>query len=75
MRYGAWWAAQWQPGISLGVHVELRTRVTNSGVRFGPYIDVHVGPLVLSIGRNPIYAGEVDLLQSYSRGGLKAEES
>lgn len=75
MRYGGWWAVQWQPGISLGVHLEPRCRVTNAGVRYGPYVDVHAGPLVLSVGRNPIYAGEIDLLRSFSRGGLNANGS
>jgi hypothetical protein len=47
--------------------------MTNGGVRYGPYVDLHVGPVIASVGRNPIYAGEIDLLQSYSRGGLNGD--
>jgi hypothetical protein len=76
MRWGAWWAVQTAASIgpfSLGVHVELRARHTNAGVRYGPYLDLHLPFCVVSVGRNPIYAGEVDLLQSYSRGGISAD--
>lgn len=73
MRYGSWWAVQRNAGLGLGLHFELRTRVTNAGVRYGPYLDLHIGQAVLSIGRNPIYAGEVDLIQSYSRGGISGD--
>lgn len=74
MRYGSWWAVQWQPAISAGFHLEPRWWLrTNSGVCYGPYLDLHLGPLVLSVGRNPIYAGEVDLLKSYARGGLNGD--
>lgn len=59
-------------GLSLGIHFEHRSRLTSSGKRFGPYLDVHFPGVVLSFGRNPIYAGELDLLVSYSRGGLNA---
>lgn len=73
MRYGSWWAVQWgwDRVSSLGIHVEFRARVTNEGVRYGPYLDLHVPGAVISVGVNPIYAGELDLIQSYSRGGLR----
>lgn len=70
MRYGRWWAVQRHAGLSLGVHLELRARRTNAGTRYGPYVDLHVGPFVVSVGVNPIHAGELDLLTSFSRGGL-----
>jgi hypothetical protein len=73
MRFGRWWAFQMHAGLSLGVHLELRALRTNAGTRFGPYIDLHVGPFVFSLGVNPIYAGESDLIQSFSRGGISAE--
>lgn len=77
MRYplwGSWWAIQRNAGFSLGLHLDWQSRVCGSGVPFGPYLDLHIGPFVLSVGRNPIYAGEIDLLQSFSRGGLNARE-
>jgi len=71
MRWGSWWAIQDRTcGWSLGLHLEPHTHRTNAGVAYGPYLDVHVGSRVYSVGRNPIYAGEVALLSSYSRGGL-----
>lgn len=75
MRYGSWWAVQRHDSpINFGLHGEWRWWLrTNSGVRYGPYLDVHLPWLVLSVGRNPIYAGEVDLLKSYARGGLNGD--
>jgi hypothetical protein len=77
MRWGRWWAIQAAGSIgpvNLGIHGELRVRSTNAGTRYGPYLDVHLPFCVVSVGRNPIYAGEIDLLQSYSRGGLRADD-
>lgn len=72
LRYGSWWAVQWSTdSLGLGIHVEPRIRRTNAGVRYGPYVDLHLPMLVISFGRNPIYAGEVDVVQSYSRGGVR----
>ena len=73
LKWGGWWAFQRSGGLSLGVHLELRRRRTNSGVRFGPYLDVHVAAWTASLGVNPIYAGELDLLASTSRGGLSGD--
>jgi hypothetical protein len=70
MRYGRWWAVQRNAGLSLGIHIEFRRRITNDGVRYGPYVDLHIGQHVFSFGVNPIHAGAIDLLQSYSRGGI-----
>lgn len=72
MWYGPWWAVQ-PNGLSLGLHLELKRRRTNSGIHFGPYIDLHLPGAVFSVGRNPIYAGELDLIRSYSRGGKRAD--
>jgi hypothetical protein len=73
MIYGSWWGIQRNQGLSFGVHIELRKRVTNSGVPFGPYVDFHFVQWVFSVGRNPIYAGADDLQKTYSRGGLSAD--
>lgn len=72
MRYGSWWALQRNSGLSFGVHVEPRSHVSGAGVRYGPYVDVHVVQWVVSVGVNPIYAGELHLKASYSRGGIAA---
>jgi len=72
MRYGSWWAIQRNSGLSLGVHLEVRSHVSGVGVRYGPYVDLHVIQWVVSVGVNPIYAGELHLKASYSRGGIAA---
>jgi hypothetical protein len=75
MRWGRWWAVQWARSIgplNLGLHVELRRRPLNGGGTYGPYVDLHLPFCVCSVGNNPIYAGEVELVRSYSRGGLRA---
>lgn len=60
--------------IEIGLHLELRRRVTNAGVSFGPYIDIHLPFVCVSVGRNPIFAGELDLRASTSRGGLNGDD-
>lgn len=75
MRWGKWWAIQQNGGISFGIHLEWKSRMTNGGVRFGPYMDLHFLCWVFSVGVNPIYAGELHLKASYSRGGLSADSN
>jgi hypothetical protein len=70
MKWGSWWAIQTNSGLSLGIHLEPRSHMCSSGTRYGPYVDFHILCFVVSVGRNPIYAGEFHLLRSYSRGGL-----
>lgn len=77
LRHGRWWA--FQSGscigpVNLGVHADFRSRVrARDGMRYGPYLDVHLPFCVVSLGRNPAYAGELDLLASFSRGGLRGD--
>jgi hypothetical protein len=72
VRFGSWWALQWGRDrlLEFGLHVETRQRLTNTGVRFGPYIDLHLPFVTVSLGRNPIHAGELELLRSTARGGI-----
>ncbi len=71
IRYGSWWAIQFSTAyaVQLGFHLELRRRRT-ADTAYGPYLDVHLPFLIASVGRNPILAGELDLVLSYSRGGV-----
>jgi hypothetical protein len=72
MAWGHWWALQWgRDRLGVGVHVELRRRTGSDAEPYGPYVDLHLPGFVFSIGRNPIYAGELDLIRSFSRGGLR----
>jgi hypothetical protein len=70
MWYGSWWAIQRNGGFSLGVHFDWARRTARDGTRFGPYLDLHLVQWVVSVGVQPIYAGEAHLATSYSRGGL-----
>lgn len=73
--WGSWWAIQWDPAraFELGIHLDPRRRRTNEGIPYGPYLDIHLPGVTISVGRNPIYAGELDLVRSLSRGGLNAD--
>lgn len=79
LKHGPWWAVQWcrDGWYSLGIHLETKTRTTWRGpdhepVPYGPYVDLHVGWLILSVGRNPAYAGELEASTSVSRGGIRS---
>lgn len=74
IRYGRWWMFQWAGCIgpvNFGIHVDFRRRRTGrEGLRYGPYADLHLPFCILSLGVNPAYSGELDLLVSSSRGGI-----
>lgn len=73
IKYGKFYSIQmnWNR-LELGIHIEPFSKKTNSDIKYGPYIDLHLPFICLSFGLNPIYAGEIDLIKSYSRGGLNA---
>lgn len=76
MRHGRCWMVQWcwDGWLSFGVHVDWTTRVRSSdGMRYGPYVDVHLGCVIVSVGRNPVYSGEIESRVSVGRGGLKVD--
>ena len=64
-RYGDRWMVQWalDGTFSLGVHVDPVARQAEAGP-FGPYVDLHIGPIVVSIGRHPARAGDYARLSS-----------
>lgn len=71
-RYGRFWAVQWVigPWVSLGVHLDLSHHVDGRGRHFGPYIDLHLVCVTVSLGYNPIYSGDLERALSISRGGI-----
>lgn len=73
LRHGSWWMLQWafDGWLSLGVHFDFRTRHLDDGQVYGPYVDVHLGCLIVSVGRNPAYSGSIEHLTSVGRGGLR----
>ena len=72
--YGPWWMIQWAVDgwCSLGIHIDFRTRTSSTtGLKYGPYIDLHLLFFIVSLGRNPVHSGEIDLHNSVSRGGMR----
>jgi hypothetical protein len=71
--HGSWWATHfcWDWFLSFGVHVDAKRRYTaRERIPYGPYVDFHLGPAVLSLGVNPIYSTDRDA-DSY-RAGTRA---
>ena len=66
IHHGSWWMVQWSFDwwFSLGLHIDFRVREA-----YGPYVDFHVGPFSISLGRVPLYTDEEEALLTHSRGG------
>lgn len=64
--WGRWWAAQLMINtyFSLGVHIEFRR----------PYIDVHVGWFIFSIGNRPERSDLIEQVRWTSRGFLRTTD-
>lgn len=64
--WGKWWAVQLYraPYVSLGVHIDFRR----------PLLDLHIGWLIVSFGRNPIRTAKADERRSTCRGFLFADD-
>ena len=75
-RCASWWMVQasFDGWVSLGIHIDLRRRRAANGRRYGPYVDLHLGCVIVSLGVNPAYSGEIGAASSVSRGGLRAAE-
>ena len=75
--WGSWWMVQACPDgwLSLGVHVDPRCRTEAlTGNRFGPYVDFHLGCVIVSLGRNPFYSARWHQYASFGRGGIPEGE-
>ncbi len=72
IRYGRWWAVQWRLDgcLSFGIHLEPRRRAHELVGTFGPYLDVHLAVLTVSLGNQPAYSGDLERALSISRGGI-----
>lgn len=71
-RYGSWWMVQvvvdgW---FSLGIHLDFKHRHNAFGGSYGPYIDFHLGVVILSLGWHPYLSSDLETCASYSRGGM-----
>ena len=60
--------------FSLGLHLDLRCRRTGRGATYGPYLDLHLGCVILSVGNNPVLSGEIEASVGGSRGGMRVSE-
>lgn len=66
VRWGRRWMVQWalDGTFSLGVHIDPRRRqFGNEGRTYGPYVDLHFGPLALSVGHHPARAWNHSLMR------------
>lgn len=63
--YGPWWAFQIQRGqyVSAGIHVDWGK----------PYVDVHFGWGILSVGKNPVMGHWQDRTRGSCRGMLRPD--
>ncbi|HUS95669.1 MAG TPA: hypothetical protein VMX97_02900 [Hyphomicrobiaceae bacterium] len=56
VKHGGWWMFQEGLGIgfSVGIHIDWHRRKTaREGLPYGPYVDFHWGPWILSFGHHP----------------------
>lgn len=67
--YGNWWLVQYafDGTLSLGLHIDPLRRIGDHGP-YGPYLDLHFGPIVLSLGYHPARAG--GLVALFGQGGI-----
>jgi hypothetical protein len=65
VKYGVWWMLQWafDGTLSLGIHIDPRTRPWVGDLRYGPYVDVHLGFCALSLGYHPARANNHSLMR------------
>lgn len=75
IRYGACWMLQWQLNgwLSFGAHLDLIQRRASSGrfagLKYGPYLDLHLGVVIVSLGWRPYLSGELVNESGIARGG------
>lgn len=64
--WGRWWAVQFWPGpyLSLGFHIDLRR----------PILDLHVGPLIVAVGKHPVVTAARDRHRHTCRGFMFADD-
>lgn len=65
IRYGSWWMVQWafDSTFSLGIHIDPMTRSFGEFSSYGPYLDLHLGPFAISLGRHPARAWNHSLMR------------
>jgi len=68
LQWGRWWLWQWalDGSLSLGIHIDPQRRLGDKGP-YGPYVDLHLGVCVLSLGYHPARASG---LAEMGQGGI-----
>ena len=76
LKHGSWWMVQWSWAgwLSLGIHIDPRIHRSEEN-NFGPYVDFHIGPAIVSLGRCPHYTHPDTYFSYGSRGGINPLES
>lgn len=60
--------------FSLGIHLDLRRRRNaEQQIDFGPYVDLHLGCVIISLGYNPAVSGRLHSSINCGRGGIPEE--
>ena len=60
--------------FSLGIHIDPRRRfAANAKEWFGPYIDIHLACVIVSLGFNPVRSGVIEGHIGIGRGGYQDE--
>lgn len=74
LHHGRWWMFQWSWNgwLSFGIHFDFRCRPVGEWGSYGPYVDIHFGPAILSLGNNPVYTAPEEMRSSVCRGGMEA---
>lgn len=81
VRYGELWMVQWQFSwwVSVGAHFDpKRRRVAGgpyAGQTYGPYLDLHLGAVILSLGWHPYLTGEIQNTSGIARGGISVKSA
>ena len=71
IKHGKWWMIQWafDSWISLGIHIDFKHRIASvTGEGYGPYIDFHIGFIIVSLGNKPYYSSVISA-NCIGRGG------
>ena len=55
--------------LSFGIHLDFKHRHDVFGHSFGPYMDLHLGVLILSLGWHPYLSSDLERVSSVARGG------
>jgi hypothetical protein len=71
MKWSRWWMIQWDFSgwVSFGIHIDFRRRThARTGIKYGPYVDIHLPGVILSFGPDCYWATGHDDINS-GRGG------